>query len=603
MSILIVGNILKDVYLDIDSRTETFETDKHGTKWLNLSFDNSSHHFFHRTSSFGGAAVSLEVLTNFSLPATISGSDFAFDKEKATPASTYRYILTSEDSISYLTPSAPISADFVAPDTAPDYLYIDRSANLSDRIAAKISSYLSGHPSVKLILYVKNQADPNYHQLINQAALIFAETTQPPTNNAPVLPYDATVYLSDRDLTTRNITVPITALRIDKLTHLSLYSIAAATVLGSFIKGYTIEDSLRLAKLNVENSNLDSTLSFTELTSLLQNPEESLELIAATLMAPPKGILAADESGGSIKKKFAQLSIPDTPTNRHIYRNIFFATNYIEEYLSGIILFDETAHDRMDTGEAIPDFLIAHRIIPGIKVDEGLIPLDNSEETITKGLDTLPERLREYYQMGLRFAKWRAAFNLTVNGNQILTPTPHAISENCKILAEYARDCQSAGIVPIVEPEVVYDGYYSIEQNATTTSKILRTLIEELNNYGVNLKACIIKCNMVLAGKQYGTQSTPEEVSRATAEGLKNSVPADIAGIVFLSGGQTPEQATANLAAIMKQGPFPWHLTFSFARALQDPALFTWQGDDSNLEKARQAFLDRLIANRQAIQD
>jgi fructose-bisphosphate aldolase class I len=602
MSILVVGNILKDVYLNLDSRTENFETDKNGIKWLNLGFDTSSHYFFHRASSFSGAAVSLEVFKNFEIPTTISNSNFNFDAENAPHATAYRYILTSEDNVTYFTPSKLSSARFIAGDTPPEYLFVDRSADLDDIASTEIIGYLENHPEVKLVLYLKNQNALSYRALIEKSSLIFTETPEFPTDNFPTLPFDKTIYLSCRDLTYKNITAPITVERIDKLTHLSLYSIAAATILASFIKGYTIEKSLRLAKLNIENSSLSSTLSLSELNSLCEIPDESLELIAATLMAPGKGILAADESGGSIRKKFEQLNIADTFANRHTYRNIFFTTNNIEDYLSGIILFDETARDQMDTGESIPDFLISHRIIPGIKVDEGLATFENSpNETYTQGLDTLPKRLREYYQMGLRFAKWRAAFNLALENGAILTPSNACITENCKILAEYASDCQSAGIVPIVEPELIYDGYYSIDDSATTTGKILSALITELKNYNVNLRACIIKCNMVLAGRQFENQSTPEEVGKATAEVLKANIPPEIAGIVFLSGGQTPEQATSNLAAILKNGPFPWPITFSFARALQDPALYAWQGDNNNLEKARQAFLDRLIANKEVL--
>ena len=610
MNILIVGNVLKDVYLSIDSRTENLETDKNGTKWLDLSFDASTHNYFHRISSFGGSAVSLEVFHNFGLDAAIINSDFTFDESRQNPlASAYRYILTSEDSVSYIVPTTPAETVFEAPSVIPDYLFIDRSAEINEETSKKIQKFLAENPSVRLILYLKNNQNPNLNQLITHSALIFAEqnstniSTEFSTSNTTVLPYEKTVYVSDHDLTYKNITEPISVERIDKLTHLSAYSIATATILASFIKKYTVEDSLKLARLNVENSNLDSTLTFNELSSLLSNKDESLDLIAATLMADKKGILAADESGGSIKKKFAQLNIEDTFENRHDYRNIFFTTDGIENCLSGVILFDETARDHMDTGESIPDFLISRRIIPGIKVDQGLEPLENSpDETYTKGLDDLKARLREYYQMGLRFAKWRAAFNLVLdeNGN-IKTPTDYAITENCHILAEYAKDCQSAGIVPIVEPELVYDGDYTIEQNATTTGKILETLVKELKSFKVNLKACIIKCNMVLAGKKKEHQSTPEEVGKFTAETLKNHVPPEIAGIVFLSGGQTPEQATDNLREIIKNGPFPWPLTFSFARALQDPALFTWQGNNENTEKARQAFLDRLIQNTKVL--
>lgn len=599
MNILIVGNVIKDVYLNLDNRTEKFETDKHNTKWLNLGFNSSIHHFYNRHSSFGGAAISMQVLKQMELGATISNSDFDLnDTEKATTffAKSYRYILITDDNVSYLVPSEFEHTTFKVPTTPIDYLYIDRSAVITQSTAAEIATYLENNPNIKLIVYLKNPDDPYLSNLNHRATLTFSE------KQSPELDFEKTIYLSDKDLSFKNITEPVTLERIDKLTHLSAYSIAAATILGSFILGNTVEDSLKMARANLENSNLDSVLSLTELKSLSSLPEENLELIAASLVVPKKGILAADESGGSIKKKFAELNIEDTFENRHNYRNIFFTTSNIEDYVTGVILFDETARDFVDDGQTVVDYLISRRIVPGIKVDQGLEKFSGSEETYTKGLDGLPGRLREYYKMGLRFAKWRAAFNLTIsNDGKVLTPTADAITENCRILAEYAYMCQSAGIVPIVEPEVVYDGDYSIEKNIEVTSNILDNLFSELRNHDVNLKACILKVNMVLAGKRFNTPSITEEVGRATAEVLKNHVPEDLAGVVFLSGGQTPEQATDNLAAVLKNGPFPWPVTFSFARALQDPALHAWNGDNNNNEKARQAFLDRLIANSKAL--
>ena len=595
MNILIVGNVLKDVYLNLDNRTEAFETDKNHTKWLNLSFDTSEHHFYNRHCSFGGATISLQVLEQMGLTALISGSDFKLQTDD-TPTSSftkeYRYIMISDDNVAYFTPSEFKNTEFVAPENNVDYIFVDRSAHLDQTTTAKIADYLESHKDTKLVVYLKDQTNPYLNDLSHRALLVFTEESPDATDFDP----EKTIYFTDQTLRFKDITEKITVERIDKLTHLSTYSILAATILGSFILGHTVEEGLKMARTNVENSNLDSTLNLDELNSLLTLPEEDLELIAASLVAPGKGILAADESGGSIEKKFAQLNIEDTFQNRHDYRNLFFSTKDIENYVSGIILFDETARDLADNGQAIPDYLVSRRIIPGIKVDQGLEKFKDSEETYTKGLDGLEKRLREYYEMGLRFAKWRAAFNITAT-----TPSEHAISENCRILAEYAKDCQSAGLVPIVEPEVVYDGNYPIEQNIETTSKILDKLFEELKNHHVNLRACILKVNMVISGKQYETQSTPEEVGKSTAEVLKNHVPEELAGVVFLSGGQTPEQATANLAAVLENGPFPWPVTFSFARALQDPALYAWAGNNENSEKARQAFLGRLIANSEIL--
>ena len=601
MSILIVGNILKDIYLNLDNRSEAFEQDKNHVKWLNLSFNASEHHYFNRHSSIGGATISLQVLAKLGLDASISGSSLSFDHDSLnnidySAIKSYRYILVSDDGVCYITPSKFEPTTFTAPSEPVDYLYIDRSATIDQPTAEAIATYLDNNPNTKFILYAKDNNNPYLNDLSHRASLIFTE------NTTHELDFEKTIYISEHDITFKNITEPITVERIDRLTHLSAYSVTAATILGSFILGKTIEDSLKMARANIENANLDSTLDLKELEYITASPSESLELIAASLVAPQKGILAADESGGSIQKKFAELGIEDTFDHRHDYRNLFFTTPNIEQYVSGIILFDETAHDLADNGQSIPDYLISRRIIPGIKVDQGLEQFTDSKETYTKGLNGLPARLREYYEMGLRFAKWRAAFNLSLSEKgSIITPTEHAITENCRILAEYARDCQSAGIVPIVEPELVYDGNYPIEKSAEVTGRILDILFKELDNFGINLSACILKCNMVLAGKQYHTQSTAEEVGKATAETLKNHVPKELAGIVFLSGGQTPEQATNDLAAVIKNGPFPWPITFSFARALQDPALYAWAGDNNNTESAKKAFFERLEANAKVL--
>ena len=602
MNILVVGNITKDVYLNLDSRTEHFETDKHGTKWLDLAFNASEHRFFNRNSSLGGAAVTLETLQKLGLNASVSDSALNFnsttDSDTAQPSDTYRYILIADDDVTYLAPSKFTHTTFTPPSTPVDYLYLDRSAELTASTAKQITSYLNNSPDAKLITYVRNFNNHHLNQLLPQSELIFAET-----NDAPELQHldpAKIIHLSENQLEYANITEPISIHRIDMFTHLSLYSIAAATILGSFILGYSVEDSLKLARLNLENSKLNSVLTLSTLQELasVTTHQDDIELIAKNLVLGPKGILAADESGGSIHKKFDQLNIEDTYDNRRDYRNLFFTTPDLAKYVNGVILFDETARQLADNGQNFVDFLTARRIIPGIKVDQGLEKFANSEETYTKGLDGLEQRLKEYYQMGLRFAKWRAAFEIRLdkNGN-LLTPTDHAISENCRILAEYAKNCQKAGLVPVVEPELVYDGNYNIDQSASVTAQILDTLFTALESQKVNLRACILKVNMVLAGKQQDHQSTPDEIGAKTSEVLKGHVPTELAGVVFLSGGQTPEQATDNLAAIIKHGPYPWPVTFSFARALQDPALFAWAGDNANAEKARQAFADRLIAN------
>lgn len=603
MNILVVGNVLKDVYLNLDTRTEHLETDKNNTKWLDVSFNTSEHHFFNRNSSLGGAAISLEVLEKMGLPTFISDSDLRFQNETLTtdfPTETYRYILIADSKVSYFVPSNYKKTTFTPPAEPVDYLYIDRSATLGPEEIAKISAYLDISSSTKLIIYVTKANHANLSNLISRASLIFSENYPEIRDIDP----QKLIHISENKLSYLDIHENISVDRIDILTHLSVYSITAATILGGFILGNSVEDSLTLARINIENSRLNAVLTLSEMQEIAKNTssQDNLELLAANLVLKGKGILAADESGGSIKKKFAQLNIPDTYENRRDYRNIFFTTKDLEKYINGIILFDETTKQFADNGQNYVDFLTSKRIMPGIKVDQGLVKFDNSLETYTKGLDGLDERLKEYYIRGLRFAKWRAAFEIRLSrSGDMLTPTTMAIDENCRILAEYALKCQSAGLVPIVEPEVVYDGYYSMQQNAEITSHILDALFAKLAEFGVNLRACILKVNMILAGKNYENPSTPEEVGKETARVLKEHVPDKLAGVVFLSGGQTVDQATENLSAIEKNGPFPWPVTFSFARALQDPALFAWAGNNNNIDRARQAFLERLIANTNAL--
>lgn len=611
MNILVVGNILKDVYLNLDSRTEKFEVDKDGVKWLDFGFNASEHHYFRRESSLGGAAVSLEVLSKMGINTTVTGSKLKLEDGGLTAnntANTYRYIMVSDGRPSYLVPVEYKTTHFETPNDYYDYVFIDRSAKLEPETVKQIESYLDLSQNTKLVIYLRTLLDVTLNQLVPKADLVFVEenrgdSEEPQALQLNELPENKLIYISDKQLSYCNATEKVSVGRIDVLTHLSAYSIAAATILGSFIIGKPVEDSLRMARVNMENSKLNSVLSLDELEDIAKNmdPEEDLELLAASLVYKPKGILAADESGGSIKKKFAQLNIEDTFENRRDYRNIFLSTPDLEKYVNGVILFDETARQQADNGQNFVDYLISRRIIPGVKVDQGLENFENSLETYTKGLDGLALRLREYYRMGLRFAKWRAAFEIHINeSGGVITPSEMAIEENCRILAEYAKECQSAGLVPIVEPEVVYDGYYGIDKSEEVTAKILDKLFATLADFGVNLRACILKCNMVIGGKQFG-ESTPEEVGEATAKVLKEHVPSELAGVVFLSGGQTVEQATNNLAAVIKNGPFDFPVTFSFARALQDPALFTWKGDNANAEAAKEAFKARLIANTDAL--
>ena len=305
-------------------------------------------------------------------------------------------------------------------------------------------------------------------------------------------------------------------------------------------------------------------------------------------MATPRGILAADESNKSADKRFASLNIPSSPETHRKYRQLLLTAPGIEEYLSGVIFYDETIRQATDDGTPFPQYLLGKGILPGIKVDKGLIPLDNfPDETITEGLDGLAARLKEYYDLGARFAKWRSAFAVTDS-----LPSKGAIHANMHVMARYAAICQSAGIVPIVEPEVIYDSNHSLDRSKEVTQEAIQICIAMLQAYRVDLTGVILKTSMVLAGKTAEQQSTPQEVATATLEVLKAAVPSEIAGIVFLSGGQTPLQARDNLQAIGSLGKQAWPITYSFSRAVQDPAMKAWGGKDENIQNAQATYFE-----------
>jgi fructose-bisphosphate aldolase class I len=312
----------------------------------------------------------------------------------------------------------------------------------------------------------------------------------------------------------------------------------------------------------------------------------SLEETARALVAEGKGILAADESDGTIKKRFDSIGVESTEENRRAYRELLFATSGAEEYISGVILFDETIRQSAEDGTPFPQLLESTGIIPGIKVDKGAKPLALSDgETITEGLDGLRDRLNEYRELGARFAKWRATYSIDAD-----KPSEYCVWTNAHALARYAALCQEAGLVPIVEPEVLQDGTHTLEQSSKATGRVLQAVYTELHDQRVDYRGTLLKPNMVLSGYDAADRAGAEEVAEATLECFNKHVPAAVPGIVFLSGGQSDEQASENLNAINSLGPQPWVLSFSYGRALQAPALKAWGGSADNVE-AGQSFL------------
>ncbi len=324
---------------------------------------------------------------------------------------------------------------------------------------------------------------------------------------------------------------------------------------------------------------------------------EQLAETALAMVAPGKGIIAIDESTGTIAKRFAGVGIENTEENRRAYREMLLTTPMLGEHISGAILYDETLRQSTRDGVPFAKVMAANGMIPGIKVDKGTHPLAGCPgEVVTEGLDGLRERLKEYYSLGARFAKWRAVINI---GDDV--PTGTAIEANAHALARYAALCQEAGLVPLVEPEVLMEGDHDIETCYEVTEATLRALFSALYEQNVMLEGTLLKASMVVPGKDCEEQASVEEVADATVMCLKSTVPAILPGVVFLSGGQSDEDATAHLDAMNRLGNLPWPLSFSYGRAMQTAALELWSKDlAGNVSKAQSIVFDRARANGQA---
>ena len=323
------------------------------------------------------------------------------------------------------------------------------------------------------------------------------------------------------------------------------------------------------------------------------------ELIATAnaISAPGKGILAADESTGTIGKRFDAISVENNEDNRRKYRQLLFQAENIQENISGVIMFEETLYQSADDGPQFVDVLKSKAIIPGIKVDKGIKPLFGTNgECVTQGMDDLDARCAKYYAQGARFAKWRAV--LHIKDTLGATPSMVAIDENAQTLARYASICQMNGLVPIVEPEVLMDGDFGIETAAVATEKVLAACFKALSDHHVLLEGILLKPNMVRSGSDAAVPATPDEIALATVRVLQHTVPCAVPGITFLSGGMSEEDASLSLNAInLAPGPKPWSLTFSYGRALQQSVLLAWKGLDANIADAQTVLVARAKAN------
>ncbi|HVE91524.1 MAG TPA: class I fructose-bisphosphate aldolase [Actinomycetota bacterium] len=317
---------------------------------------------------------------------------------------------------------------------------------------------------------------------------------------------------------------------------------------------------------------------------------------ARALVAEGKGILAADESFGTIEKRFTGIGVESSEDNRRAYREMLFTTPGAGDFISGVILFDETLRQSGSDGRRLVEVLQSQDIVPGIKVDKGTVDLPGAAgEKMTEGLDGLRKRLEEYHGLGARFTKWRATYSITDT-----LPSRYCYHVNAHALARYAALSQEQGLVPIVEPEVLMDGPHSIDRCHEVTREALNEVFEQLFIQRVSLEGMLLKPNMVLSGTEASDRAGAEDVARATVACLREAVPAAVPGIVFLSGGQSDEQATAHLDAMNRLGPHPWELSFSYGRALQSPSLKAWQGAASNVSAGQQAFLHRARCNSEA---
>lgn len=322
---------------------------------------------------------------------------------------------------------------------------------------------------------------------------------------------------------------------------------------------------------------------------------EILKSTIKALLANGKGILAADETPANIGKKFAALHIKNTPENRQKYREMLFTSSGIENYISGVIMQDETIHQSLNQGNLFSSFLKTKSILTGIKVDQGLEPLNGDLiETVTKGLEGLGDRLEEYKKYSATFAKWRSVIHIDSKAGK---PSEEAVKVNSEGLAEYAYICQKHGIVPIVEPEVLMDGDHTIETSFNITSMVLNCLFDALKRKGVDIRNILLKPNMVIPGLLCADQKTPEIVAAKTLECFKQNVPSDVPGIVFLSGGQRDELSIQHLALMNQSKDLSWVLSFSYGRALQRQALTSWKGEEINVPKAQQAFIEQARLN------
>lgn len=608
--ILIIGNVLKDVYLKLDNRQNDFEEDARGIQWLDLAFNGEKHGFFKRTAVYGGAAVSMAVLSRLGVEAKILGSQTEFKNGEILwqdQPDDYRYIFCHEGEITYFTPSSRKVTDWVTPNGTPEWLLIDRSATISARLVDEVKNFIKFSPATKIAVHVEKQMTPDGQRLAEMADILFVEDEPPVHTEEKIVdkidlgkPSKQLVcHISPRKIVLNDAEESWVLSKTDMMTHLTVYSTIVATVLGVVAAGGSAADAVLWARLNAEHATLEASLSAKKLQELAKSEREkreNMKIITQSLMAPRMGILAADESERTLTERLVSFGIPANASTRKAYREMLLSTPELKEYASGVILSEETAKAKTERGQNFVEYLAGRGVITGIKADQGQIQFGDTEETYSLGEVGLIERLRDYYNMGARFAKWHAKF---VIGKDL--PSFKLVEQSAELIAGFVKECQLVGIVPMIESDVSLDGDYTIEQSLETTNRVLAIIFEKIERRRADFDSVILKTNMVSAGSEAVAQSTPREVAMATVAVVKHVVPKYVAGVVFMSGGQAPKVATQNLAAICKEKPFPWSVSYAFGRALQDPVMQIWKGKEENAKAAQAALKRHLQENSEAI--
>lgn len=607
---MIIGNVLKDVYLKLDERQNDFETDDRGISWLELAFNGATHSFFKRTSVFGGAAVSLSVLSKLGVDAAILNSKSemrAGEISWSNDPADYRYIFSYKGGITYFVPSERKTTDWAMPKGTPEWILIDRSTNVSERLVDELKNFLKFSGGTKLAVHTAKRQTPTDQKLAKMADILFVEDEPPVHVEEKIVdkieidqPNTQLVcHISPRKIALGEAEESWNLDRTDMMTHLTVYSTIVATVLGVVTAGGSPADAVLWARINAEQASLEGALSAERLQELAKAELEkraNLKLITRSLMTSGKGLLAIDESSKSLAKRLEKFQIPNNIQNRREVYHMMITTPEVRDMISGVILSDENREQKLPNGRSLMEYVTDLGIIPGVKADLGLATLKNSNETHTLGQDRLAERLRDYYNMGFRFAKWRATFRIAKD-----EPGFVAVQTNADELAGFAKECQLAGLVPVIETDILPEGDFALEKGAEVTARVLDAVFEKLAQRRVDLAGCLLKCNMISSGRDAGVAAEPNEVGMATAAILRHAVPKFLAGVLLLSGGADPKSATRNLTAVMQNSPFPWPITFAFSRALEEPVLATWKGNPENVKAAQAALGRHLAANVDAL--